>query len=83
MKPTMLDIIPLLDEFKLDESNLVGGNLHIDYNISDSDIIFCLNKCIEHNDELGKKICEISLNMSKTQRRKVCRHFYKGVTNDK
>ena len=79
VKPTILEIIPLIKLFKSNNDNICGGNLHIyldDGNIEDGNIIFCLNRCIQLDDHIGKEICEMSLLMSHTQRKKISMMFY-------
>jgi hypothetical protein len=77
-KLTYPDVLPLLRLFANDETNAVGGNLHIflgDGNIGNDHITFCLKKCIETGDLLGEAICRITLRMSYTQRKKMYRDF--------
>lgn len=46
--------------------NNAGGNLHIvidDYNVEDSDVLFCMEQCKKNNDYLGLEICERLMEM--------------------
>lgn len=73
------DIVPLIREFKKNPKNGVGGNLHIyldDGNIEDEFVRWCLERCIEREDDLGEAICRLSLKMSYTQRSKLSGAFY-------
>lgn len=72
------DIKPLIDLFKSNPDNLVGGNLHIflsDGNIDDEFVKHCLDNCLATDDKLGESICRLSLKMSKTQRKRMYEHF--------
>ena len=44
-----------------DGDNIVGGLLHIilsDKNVTDKDLEFCMDKCVNNGDYLGMAICK-------------------------
>lgn len=74
MKPTTTEIFPLVNEYYNKEGNSCGGNLHIvldDGNCDNGSIQYCLDRCITNNDQDGINICNLLMQMSKTQRLKV------------
>ena len=76
---TIPDVIPKLREFMLKPENGVGGNLHIvleDGNVSDGDVVFCINNAIERGDKDGEELARMLLKMSKTQRKKLSAKMY-------
>lgn len=65
-------------EYYLIEGNNVGGNLHIvldDGNLSDKDISFCYNQCVEEKDSKGMDLCKLLLVASKSQRNKLYKNY--------
>jgi hypothetical protein len=83
MKPTILEVLPIMQEFAKLEQNGAGGVLHIvldDENVEDKHVQFCINEAKKQNDLLGLKLGNLLLKMSKTQRRKLSRMFY-GCNN--
>ncbi len=70
-----LTIPDVLDRFKAYHERCPGwGNIHIileDGNVSDDDIHFCRESAIRDNDDEGWKLCDILLEMTKTQRLKL------------
>ena len=79
MKPTIPDVLPLIKAYR-DAGHHVGGNLHVvldEGNIRDSDILFCRDEAIAHQDHEGVKIANLLLQMSKTQRSKISSLFYR------
>ena len=73
-KPTIPEVLPIIQEYYQKPGNGVGGNLHIvleDGNIENRHIRSCLRRARENEDLEGIKIAELLLRMSKTQRRKL------------
>jgi len=73
MKPTVPDVIPLIEAYYKKPGNEVGGNLHVvldDYNIDTASVQFCLDQATAENDADGVKLAEMLLQMSRTQRLK-------------
>lgn len=82
MKPTIPEVLSLFHAYRDSKpENGVGGNLHIvlsDGNVADSDVEFCRARAEESEDVLGVKLAEILSQMSKTQRKKIGRLFYRN-----
>jgi len=75
-KPTIPDIMPLLEAFAEAPGNSMGGCLHIvleDGNTENEHVQWCVDHAIEKGDELGAAVAKVMLAMSRTQRRKLCR----------
>lgn len=73
-KLTVPDVLPIVKEYYSKPGNGAGGSLHIvldDFNVRDSDVLFCLNYAKERNDTDGVSIAELLIKMSKTQRKKI------------
>ena len=73
-KPTLPQVVPLIEAYYKKSGNSAGGYLHIfldDGNIRDQDIQFCLNLARSKSDFDGIAIAEILMLMSKTQRSKL------------
>ena len=74
MKPTINEVIPLVNKYYSMPENGCGGSLHNvldDGNISDRDILFCLDEAKKNSDKEGIELANLLLKMSKIQRRKV------------
>lgn len=75
-KPTVPEVLPLVQAYYAKEGNSVGGSLHIvlsDCNVSDDDVEFCRKGALERGDEDGVCLAELLARMSKTQRLKLAR----------
>lgn len=73
-KPTVSEVLQLVNQYYSQSKNSVGGNLHIvieDGNIDNYSIKFCLEQAKEQKDEEGIIIANLLLQMSKTQRKKI------------
>ncbi len=73
-KPTVPEVLPLIQEYYRKPENCVGGNLHIvleDSNVENSHIKYCLEQAKTAGDKDGVRIAELLFQMSKTQRRKL------------
>jgi len=73
-KPTVPQILPLVNKYYSRIGNGSGGNLHIvldDGNVEDHHVLFCKKQCIEKNDVEGVLLSNLLLEMSKTQRKKI------------
>lgn len=74
MKPTVPQVLPLVNCFMRLPGNGVGGVLHIvlsDGNVADSHVEFCRNQAVQEVDQCGYFLATVLLNMSKTQRSKL------------
>lgn len=75
-RPTVPDLIELIKAFYKIPGNSTGGNLHIvleDYNESDSNIEWCINRAKLDDDWAAVVIGDFLLEMTRTQRRKAIR----------
>jgi hypothetical protein len=75
-KPTVPEVLPLVEAYYDKPGNGVGGSLHIvleDGNIRTSDVEFCRQWALDHGDADGVRLAELLLRMSQTQRRKLSR----------
>ena len=73
-KPTVPEVLPIMRRYLDTEGNSAGGSLHIvldDGNVSDGDVLFCIEYAKERCDKAGVELAEILLRMSKTQRKKL------------
>ena len=73
---TIPEVLPFAKAYYQLPGNSCGGNLHIvldDGNLSNEDIKFCLDLCIEAGDKEGVKLATMILKLSKTQRNKLWR----------
>ena len=71
-KLTIPEVLPLIKEYLTKPNNGAGGELHIvfdDMNIKDTYIKYCIENS---TSEDTKKIGSLLLQMSKTQRLKIC-----------
>ncbi|MDP3963705.1 MAG: hypothetical protein Q8Q39_04375 [bacterium] len=71
---TVPDVAPLVQAYYSKPGNGVGGSLHIvldDGNIEDSHVRFCRKHAETLNDIDGIRLCDLLLQMTKTQRRKL------------
>lgn len=74
MKPTIPEVLPLINHYVREDGNSTGGSFHIlleDGNVSDHNVNFCLNEARSREERLGTIIGEKLLLMSKTQRLKI------------
>ena len=79
MKPTVPEVLPLVQAYRDKPGNAVGGSLHVvldDGNIEDSSIQFCREYAAERGDVDGIALCDLLIQMSKTQRSKISALFY-------
>ena len=73
-KPTIPEVAELFARYYEQPGNAVWGSLHIvldDGNVDDSNVVFCIGEAEQRGDDEGKRLAEILLRMSKTQRRKL------------
>lgn len=73
-KPTVPEVLPLVNEYYQKDGNGVGGCLHVvldDGNIETCFVEGCIEWARENKDEDGEKLAELLLKMSYTQRRKI------------
>jgi hypothetical protein len=78
-KPTIPEVMPLIQEFYRKPGNGNGGVLHIvleDGNVEDGHVRFCLQQARNQGDTDGIQIAELLLRMSKTQRGKISGKLY-------
>lgn len=79
-KPVIPEVLPLIHAYRDKPGNEVVGNLHIvlsDGNVSDADVEFCRLSAKESGDMEGEILACILATMSKTQRKKIARLFFK------
>jgi hypothetical protein len=72
MKPTIPYVTPFVCAYY--EDNGAGGSLHVvldDGNVDDCFVESCIEYAKENGDDVGVKLGEILLQMSKTQRNKL------------
>lgn len=72
--PTINEVVPLVNKYYSMPENGCGGSLHNvldDGNISDRDILFCLDEAKKNGDKEGIELANLLLKMSKTQRKKI------------
>lgn len=75
MKPTVPEVLKLVQAYYAKPGNGVGGSLHIvldDGNLHNDHILYCREYAREKKDEDGIILADLLLLMSKTQRKKVC-----------
>lgn len=73
-KPTVPEVLPLVQAYYAMPGNSAGGSLHLvldDGNVEDSSVAVCLRYAQEHDDEAGVELATLLLKMSKTQRKKL------------
>ena len=78
-KPTVPEVLPMVQAYVSKPGNRVGGNLHIvldEGNVCDGHIEYCLERCREKGDADGVALAETLLRMSKTQRLKLGSRMY-------
>lgn len=78
-KPTIPDIVPLIEMYYTLPGNQVGGSLHIvldDGNIERQHVEFCKKYALEQHDYVGAAIANMMLRMSLTQRKKLSRRSW-------
>lgn len=74
-KPTVPEVLPLVNAYYAMPGNGVGGSLHVvleEGNVRDGDVEFCRQIAIDDDDPEGVVLAEILLRMSRTQRLKLC-----------
>jgi hypothetical protein len=72
------DVLPLVNAYALKKGNSLGGVLHLflsNKNIERSHIEFCLNQAKDKDDTDGAHLANLLLQMSKTQRLKICNQW--------
>ena len=75
MKLSVPDVLLLVREYYSKPGNGAGGSLHIaldEGNVKDGHINSCIEYALERGDAEGAVLGEILLDMSKTQRMKLC-----------
>lgn len=75
-RPTVPQVVPLVESFYLFEGNGAGGHLHIvldDCNIEDGHVKFCIEQADKAGDVSAVLLGRILRQMSDTQRGKVAR----------
>lgn len=73
-KPTVPEVMPLIEAYYAKSGNGVGGSLHIvleDGNVEDHHVRWCLECAEKHGDTDGVELAKLLLAMSKTQRLKL------------
>jgi hypothetical protein len=73
-KPTIPEVLPLVQAYYAKPGNFAGGSLHIvldDGNVNDGSVQFCIDYAREKGDEDGIALGMLLLRMSKTQRSKL------------
>ena len=79
-KPTIPEVLPLVHAYRDSKwQNGIGGSLKAVFegNVDDGHVEFCRVWAEEHNDSEGVKLAEILAQMSKTQRKKIARLFFR------
>ncbi len=89
VKPTVPEVLPLVDAYYGFDGCGVGGSLHIvldDGNLEDEQVQFCIENAIaghwctdDKPDEAGELLGRLLLLMSMTQRRKIYRSGTRGT----
>jgi hypothetical protein len=72
-RPTVPELVPLLEAFYCQEKNFNGGALHVvlaDGNLDVCFVEWCREQALECGDEEAAKIADLMSKMSPTQRRK-------------
>ena len=75
-KPTVPEVLPLVEAYYSIPGHSCGGSLHIvldDDNCDDSHVEFCLDYARKNFDLEGMALAYLLHHMSKTQRHKLCR----------
>lgn len=75
-RPTVPEVRALVAAYYEKPGNGAGGKCHIvldDGNLEDLALSYCVLRCLEEKDLDGFVIMSKMLQMTKTQRRKVCR----------
>lgn len=78
MKPTIPEVLPLVNKYVSTPGNELGGSLHIileDCNVADRDARFCLEDAESNKDMEGIYIARKLMEMSRTQRTKIARSW--------
>jgi hypothetical protein len=71
-RPTVTQVIPLIEAYYRKPGNSVGGNLHVvldDTNLDNGCIESCLQCAVDRNDADGATLAAMLLQMTQTQRR--------------
>ena len=79
MTPTIPEVLPLAKAYVRKPQNTMGGNLHIvldDENIETTHLWFCQARCRTTGDIDGERLCDLLLQMTKTQRLKIARRCW-------
>jgi predicted phosphodiesterase len=80
-KPTVPQVLAMVRSYAAIEGNDTGGSLHVvldDGNVDDSTVRSCIHDARQRGDQPGVKLGEALLQMSRTQRLKIARQFYKS-----
>lgn len=75
-RPTVPEVGERVREYLAKADNWNGGNLHItlaDQNETDDDIRWCRDRASERGDVDGMALADVLLQLTRTQRRRVCR----------
>lgn len=78
MKPTIPEVLPLVNKYVSKLGNEHGGSFHIileDCNIDDRHVRFCLEDAESNKDMEGIYIARKLMQMSRTQRTKIARSW--------
>ena len=76
VKPTVPQVLPIVQAYYSKEGNICGGSLHIvldDGNTETHSVEFCEQLAREHGDEDGVELARVLLRMSRTQRERLYR----------
>jgi hypothetical protein len=74
-------VLAMVRSYAAIEGNDTGGSLHVvldDGNVDDSTVRSCIHDARQRGDQPGVKLGEALLQMSRTQRLKIARQFYKS-----
>lgn len=74
VKPSILFMKKIVEEFYNLSGNSVGGNLHIvldDINVGDESIFWCKDRCIIQGDLDGVFLCNLLLQYTEEQREEI------------
>lgn len=76
VKPTVPEVLPLVEAYYAKDGNGAGGSLHIvldDGNVANGHIEFCRDYAERKGDKDGAALAAILLRMSRTQRHRLYR----------
>jgi hypothetical protein len=81
-RPTVADVVKMVNAYYRLDGNSVGGNLHVvlsDGNLETKHVEYCRNHAAEQGDVQGVEIADAMLAMSITQRNKVYHSHDRGL----